>query len=68
MTGDERSVLTTHVEAIDGTLTFIEVDAEGNLTASQCRGVILVVDLDGRLTHLRHLDTTHHYDEDDDDE
>jgi hypothetical protein len=68
---DERRILTTHIEPNDdGTLAEIEVDAEGNMTANQYIGSIVVVDPDGRLAHLRHLDTTGYYDEaegDDDD-
>ena len=65
MSEDERKVLTIHIEPNDdGTLTEIEVDAQGNLTANQYVGEIVIVDPDGRLAHLRHLDTTGHYDPD----
>jgi sugar lactone lactonase YvrE len=61
---EERRILTTHIEPNDdGTLTEIEVDAEGNMTANQYMGSIVVVDPDGRLAHLRHLDTTGYYDQ-----
>jgi hypothetical protein len=33
----------------------------GNMTANRYRGEIVVVDPDGGLSHLRHLDTTGHY-------
>ena len=65
---EERRILTTHIEPNeDGTLTEIEVDAEGNMTANQYVGNIVVVDPDGRAKHLHHLDTTGHYDQDGDD-
>lgn len=63
----ERRILTTHIEPNpDGTLTEIEVDAEGNMTANQYVGSIVVVDPTGELAHLRHLDTAGYYHEDDD--
>jgi hypothetical protein len=68
MSEDERRVLTTHVEVTEHGASYWHVDAEGNLTAERDDwfGGIVVVDPHGDLKHLRHLDTTGHYDEGDD--
>ncbi|TCO22357.1 hypothetical protein EV652_110343 [Kribbella steppae] len=65
---NERRVLTTHVEVTEHGADYFEVDGDGDITAerdSWFAGVV-VVDPNGRLAHLRHLDTTGHYDEGDD--
>jgi hypothetical protein len=66
MSDNERQVLTTHVEVTERGATYIEVDAEGNLTADKDEWFAGIV-VDDRLPHLKHLETYRH-DEDDEEE